>query len=123
MKAQQLEQQCMIPRALFGGVENTSKSVYSSDSQLLLSKPSVSGAYFRNAQKIQLLGYQYYCFQYAAADVFFFVSVILFLVRSRCVFFSCHRIISHDRIYVEQRKSIGGQILLNVTSTSILDYL
>ena len=31
MKAQQLVQ-CMIPRALFGGVRNTSKSVYSSDS-------------------------------------------------------------------------------------------
>ena len=38
---------------------------------------------------------------------FFFVSVVLFLVRSRCVFFSCHRIISHDRIYVEQKESIG----------------
>ena len=31
MKAQQLVQ-CMVPRALFGGVRNTSKSVYSSDS-------------------------------------------------------------------------------------------
>ena len=44
MKAQQLVQ-CMVPRALFGGVWNTSKSVYSSGSQLLLSRPSVSGAY------------------------------------------------------------------------------
>ena len=43
MKVQQLVQ-CMVPRALFGGVWNTSKSVYSSGSQLLLSRPSVSGA-------------------------------------------------------------------------------
>ena len=34
MKAQQLVQ-CMVPRALFGGVWNTSKSVYSSGSQPL----------------------------------------------------------------------------------------
>ena len=34
MKARQLHQ-CMVSRALFGGVENTSKLVYSSDSQLL----------------------------------------------------------------------------------------
>ena len=47
MKAQQLVQ-CMVPRALFGGVRNTSKSVYSSDSQLLLSRPSVSGADLKN---------------------------------------------------------------------------
>ena len=46
MKAQQLVQ-CMVPRALFGGVWNTSKSVYSSGSQLLLSRPSVSGAYLK----------------------------------------------------------------------------
>ena len=46
MKAQQLVQ-CMVPRTLFGGVWNTSKSVYSSDSQLLLSRPSVSGAYLK----------------------------------------------------------------------------
>ena len=44
MKARQLVQ-CMVPRALFGGVWNTSKSVYSSYLQLLLSRPSVSGAY------------------------------------------------------------------------------
>ena len=61
MKAQQLVQ-CMVPRALFGGVWNTSKSVYSSGSQLLLSRPSVSGV----------------------------------------CFFSCHRIISHDRIHIER---------------------
>ena len=47
MKTQQLVQ-CMVPRALFGGVRNTSKSVYSSDSQLLLSRPSVSGADLKN---------------------------------------------------------------------------
>ena len=46
MKAQQLVQY-MVPRALFGGVRNTSKSVYSSGSQLLLSRPSVSGAYLK----------------------------------------------------------------------------
>ena len=46
MKAQQLVQ-CMVPRALFGGVWNTSKSVYSSGSQLLLSRPSVSVAYLK----------------------------------------------------------------------------
>ena len=47
MKAQQL-MQCMVPRALFGGVWNASKSVYSSGSQLLLlSRPSVSGAYLK----------------------------------------------------------------------------
>ena len=78
MKAQQLVQ-CMIPRALFGGVWNTSKSVY--------------------------------CFQHVAADVFSFfgLSCTLFPVRSRCVFFpspSNHRIISHDRIYVEQNESM-----------------
>ena len=27
-------------------------------------------------------------------------------------FSSCHRIIPHDKIYVEQKESIGGQILL-----------
>ena len=32
----------------------------------------------------------------------FFVSVVVFPVRSRNVFFSCHRIISHDRNYIEQ---------------------
>ena len=47
MKAQELVQ-CMVPRALFGGVRNTSKSVYSWDSQLLLSRPSVSGADLKN---------------------------------------------------------------------------
>ena len=44
MKAQQLVQ-CMVPRALFGGVRNTSKSVYSSVSKLLLSRLSVSNNY------------------------------------------------------------------------------
>ena len=120
MKAQQLVQS-MVPRALFGGVWNTSKSVYSSGSQLLLSRPSVSGAYLKKYTRIQLHGVSailflvrssclsffyrlhLYCFQHVAADVFsFLVSIVLFPVRSRCVFFSCHRIISHDRIYVER---------------------
>ena len=62
MKAQQLVQ-CMVPRALFGGVWNTSKSVYSSGSQLLLSRPSVSGAYLKEVhKKINYSGYQLYCF-------------------------------------------------------------
>ena len=39
MKALQLVQ-CMVPRALIGGARNTSKSVYSLDSQLLLSRPT-----------------------------------------------------------------------------------
>ena len=79
MKAQQLVQ-CMVPRTLFGGVWNTSKSVYSSDSQLLLSRPSVSGAYVKEVhKKIDYSGYQLYCFQYVAAVVFFLsVSVVLF---------------------------------------------
>ena len=104
MKARQLVQ-CMVPRALFGGVRNTSKSVYSSDSQLLLSRPSVSGAYLRSTQEKQILRYQFYCFQYVAAiffyigisctissqyvaaDVFFFlVTVVLFLVCSSLFF-------------------------------------
>ena len=69
MKPQQLVQ-CMITRALFGGVRNTSKSVYSSESQLLLSISSVSGVYLKSTQEKQLLGYEFYCFQYVAA-VFF----------------------------------------------------
>ena len=131
MKAQQLVQ-CMIPRALFGGVRNTSKSVYTSDSQLLLSRPSVSGAYLRSTQEKQLLGYQFYCFQYVAAALLFnmgitytissmlqlmffiiLVTVVLFPVLASVCFFSRHGIISHDRIYEEQKESIGGQILLN----------
>ena len=43
MNAQQLVQ-CMVPPALFGGVWNTSKSVYSSGSQLLLSRPTALAA-------------------------------------------------------------------------------
>ena len=58
MKAQQLVQ-CMVPRALFGGVRNTSKSVYLSDSQLLLSRPSVSGAYLRSTQENNYSGIKY----------------------------------------------------------------
>ena len=74
MKAQQLVQ-CMVPRTLFGGVWNTSKSVYSSDSQLLLSRPSVSGAYLKEVhKKINYSGHQLYCFQYVAAVVFFFIG-------------------------------------------------
>ena len=102
MKAQQLVQ-CMVPRALFGGVWNTSKSMYSSGSQLLLSRPSVSGVYLKKYTKNQLLGvsvilflvrsscssffyrFHLYCLQHVAADVFsFLVSVVLFPVRSRC---------------------------------------
>ena len=71
MKAQQLVQ-CMVPRTLFGGAWNTSKSVYSSDSQLLLSRSSVSGACLKEVhKKINYLGYQLYCFQYVATVVFF----------------------------------------------------
>ena len=45
---------------------NTSKSVYSSDSQLLLSRPSLSGAYLKKYTRKTLIGYQFYCFQYVA---------------------------------------------------------
>ena len=133
MKAQQLVQ-CMVPRALFGGVRNTSKSVYSSDSQLLLSRPSVSGAYLRSTQEKQLLGYQLNCFQYVAAvffkyrhqlfyfqyvaaDVFFFcfVTVVLFLICSRCCFF----VLAIESFRTtEQKERIGGQILLNAKTIS-----
>ena len=78
MKAQQLVVQCMVPRTLFGGVWSTSKSVYSSDSQLLLSRPSVSGAYVKVHKKIDYSGYQLYCFQYVAAVVFFFYRFQLY---------------------------------------------
>ena len=63
-------------------------SVYLLDSQLLLSRPSVSGAYLRSTQEKQLLGYQLlYCFQNVAAVVVFLsvplqVSVVLFPVCS-----------------------------------------
>ena len=63
-KAQLLEQS-VVPRTLFGGVESTLESVYSSDSQLLLlSRLSVNGAYYGRhiQQEKQLLGYQLYCF-------------------------------------------------------------
>ena len=99
MKAQLLEQ-CMVPRPLFGGVEYTSKSVYSSNSQLLLSRPSVSGAYSRNTQGKQLLGYELYCFQYVATVVFFIgisctVSSIQLLMLLFCFLsFSCTTISS-----------------------------
>ena len=84
MKALQLVQ-CMVPRALFGGVRNTSKSVYSSDSQLLLSRPSVSGADLKNkysgisstvssTYQLFLYRYQPYYFQYVAADDLIFWS-------------------------------------------------
>ena len=94
MKAQQLVQ-CMVPRALFGGVWNTSKSVYSSGSQLLLSRPSVSGAYLKKyTRKSTTRGISYlflvrssclfvfyrfhlYCFQHIAADVFSFFGLSL----------------------------------------------
>ena len=71
MKARQLHQ-CMVSRALFGGVENTSKLVYSSDSQLLFCCPDP-----RKKTSTRV-----YCFQHVA-PVF-----VLLLVRSRwCVFF------------------------------------
>ena len=86
MKAQQLVQR-MVPRVCCLGASgiHQTNSVYSSDSQLLLSRPSVSGACLRSTQEKQLLGYQYvaavffnigiscvYYFQYVAADVFSF---------------------------------------------------
>ena len=94
----------MVPRALFGGIESTSKSMYSSDSQLLLSRPSVNGALWKHTRKIAtrvpvilfpvysiyfILSVSVYCFQYVAAVVFFFwyISVVLFLVQQVCVFF------------------------------------
>ena len=100
MKAQQLVQ-CMVPRALFGGVWNTSKSVYSSDSQLLLSRPTVSGAYLKkytrksttrgisytasSTQQLLFFFYRFqlYCFQHVAADVFSFFG-LSFSVSSCC---------------------------------------
>ena len=86
MKAQLLVQG-MVPRALFGGVRiKSQKSVYSSDSQLLLSRPSVSGAYLRSTQK-QLLGYQVYCFQYVAAVAFFFFFSCTVSSKSQFFFF------------------------------------
>ena len=42
----------------------------------------------------------------------FLVSVVLFPVRSRCVFFSCHRIISHDRIYAFTEIRFFAMLLL-----------
>ena len=60
-------------RVVWGRRENI-KSVYLSDSQLLLSRPSVSGTYFENTQEKQLLGYQLYC-------------TVSSSVRSRCVCF------------------------------------
>ena len=82
--------------SLFGGVRNTSNSVYSSDSPLLLSRPSVSGAYLVHKKKnylgissviilfpvrsncyFFLYRYQLYCFQYVlvAAHVFSFFDL------------------------------------------------
>ena len=83
MKAQQLVQ-CMVSRTLFGGVWDTSKSVYLSDSQMLLSRLSVSGAYLKGVhKKINYSGYQLYCFQYVAAVfIYLLVSVVLFPVCS-----------------------------------------
>ena len=48
-----------------------------------------------------------------------FLFFVLFPVRSRCVFFSCHRIISHDKIYVEQKENIGVQNLPTSSVTLI----
>ena len=91
MKAQQLEQ-CMAPRALFGGVDNASQSVYSSDSKMLLSRPSVSGALYSFqyvAAVVFFNRYQLYCFQYTTYDVFFLCQLYyLFLViRPLSIFF------------------------------------
>ena len=41
----------VVPRTLFGGVESTSKSVYSSDSKLLLSRLGVNIAYYYYLKK------------------------------------------------------------------------
>ena len=143
MKAQQLVK-CMAPCAVFGGVRNTSKSVYSSDSQLLLSRPSVSGAYLRSTQEKQLLGYQFYCFQYVAAvffniryqlyyfqyvaaDVFFFCHSCTVSSMQQVFFFcSCHRTISHDRIYAEQKESfirIGPGFIRRNSRVGFLSFL
>ena len=100
MKAQ-LFKQCVVPRSLFGGVESTSKSVYSSDSQLLLSRPSVNDAYLRNKQGFYR--HQLYYFHNVAAAFFvlFSVSAVLFLVRSRYGFFFS----PSNLFYVEQKES------------------
>ena len=79
MKAQQLVQ-CMVPRVCCLGASgiHQTNSVYSSDSQLLLSRPSVvSGAYLRSTQETQLLGYQY-----VAAVFLISESAVLFPVCS-----------------------------------------
>ena len=47
-----------------------------------------------------------------AFSFLFLVSVVLFLVRSRCVFVFLPSNHSYDRIYVGQKESIGGQILI-----------
>ena len=77
-----------------------------------------------------------YCFQYVAAVIVFSLSVsvvlfpvcssfcfwpsvVLFIEASKCVFFSCHQMISHDRIYVEQKERNGGQILKRSVTHSI----
>ena len=73
MKAQQLVR-CLVPRTLFGGVWNTSKSVYSSDSQLLMSRPSVSGAYLKEVhKKINYSGYQFILFPLRSSCCLFFL--------------------------------------------------
>ena len=100
MKAQQQLVQCMVPRAMFGGVRNSSESVYSSDSQLLLSRPSVSGADLKDkysgisftvSSTLQLFLYRYqpYYFQYVAADDFYFFghSCTVFSMKQVFVFF------------------------------------
>ena len=78
MKAQQLVQ-CMVPRVCCLGASgiHQTNSMYSSDSQLLLCRPSVSGAYLRSIQEKQLLGYQY-----VAAVFFISESAVLFPVCS-----------------------------------------
>ena len=124
MKAQQLVQ-CMVPRALFGGVRNTSKSVYSSDSQLLLSRPSVSGAYLRNTQEKQLLEYQLYCFRYVAAVVFFFYRYQLYCFQCvaadvlsffglRCTVSSTYQV-QCCRVAIICRLAYGGRVVKTKT--------
>ena len=61
--------QCMVPHGSFEGVESTSKSVQSSDSQLLLSRPSVNGVLKKHTRKIKTTTR---------------VSYILFPVRTSC---------------------------------------
>ena len=78
MKAQQLVQ-CNTSRVVWGRLEYT-KSVYSSGSQLLLSRPSVSGAYLKKyTRKSTTRGISYTVSSTWQLFVFFLsVSFVLF---------------------------------------------